>query len=175
MAFSGGVRFQFVCGTLESEVVVWDFAAGLTDAQVATNYRIEVWNRMKPFTAGHTKLVQIQSGNSSTGYILPVNETGTDAGGNYPPNCAYLITKKVTGGRSGRIYWPGASLQSYDTFGAAVSTRVTAVNNALNAALINLVTAGSSMSVRDKNGVVRPVQSLSMGPIMGTQRRRLRN
>jgi hypothetical protein len=169
------VRFNFLNGSLNSEVVLWDFSAGKTDAQVCTTYRIEVWNRLKPFVCGSTQLVSISSGSTAAGFILPVGEFGAGVGTAFPPNCAYVLTKKVTGGRSGRAFWPGCGTTYVDDQGQVRSTQMTAINTALASALIGLVNAGSSLSVRDKLGTVRPVTSWTVNQVMGTQRRRLRN
>jgi hypothetical protein len=113
------------------------------------------------------------------------NTTGSEAGATLPQNSAYLVHKRTTtggkGGR-GRLYFPGVFEAAADTVGAVTAAEQAEWNTALGnwRTAIAAVTAVEGMVLfHDSAGAHADeppylVTSLTLDPIIATQRRRLR-
>lgn len=172
---AGRATLNFDCAGLKSQVVLNTFVGGLTAAQEAIQIRDKLWAQLRPFTANSQVLESILIGDLSTGHLQPVGEAGTAGTTQLPNHCAFLITKVVSGGRNGRMYWPGPIEANYDPSGQIAAPTRTNLNLALEQARLQLDAALVGLMVTDKNGVSRPVTNLIVQPTIGTQRRRLRN
>jgi hypothetical protein len=170
------VRFKGVQGTKLWEVVIDLFEdAGASPGDIAETARDAVWASLRPRTSSGCTLQSIQVGDSATGAELPVLENGANPAFSLPSNCSVLITKVVTGSRNGRMFWPGLPEADVNAGGqleaAALPLWQTAANNVMTALAAN----GTVMRVIDATDDPHVVSALSVQPLIGTQRRRLRN
>jgi len=171
---AGKVTLNFLCGTLESQVVIHTFAS-VGFAVEAASIRDRLWAGMRPFTSSSQTLASIQIGDVSTGYNLAVGQAGTGNVNQLTNQCAYLITKTVSGARNGRMFWPGATEADYSAAGVILGATKTSMDAALSSALSLLTADGVQLQVEDKTGTGHNVTALTVNQLIGTQRRRLRN
>lgn len=115
-------------------------------------------------------------------------QTGTASGSTLPQNCAYIFRKATSfGGRRGRgrMFLPWALANDITATGV-ISTTAVSNYNSLGATLLsnlNSGTAGTKISpmviLHNDGGPSTPgpsvVTSLTLDPVIGTQRRRLRH
>lgn len=113
------------------------------------------------------------------------SQAGAGTGAILPQNCAYLVHKRTaTGGRGGRgrMYLPGVDEAQASNIGAINLANVAGLVNSLNTLLTSInsgVTVAQMVILHDSNGVhaadpPRVVTSLTLDPVIATQRRRLR-
>lgn len=167
--------FIFSCAGLESQVILDHFNAGLTDEEVCEELRDIFWFNMRVHTSSSQTLVSIRTGDVSTGFTLNVGQAGTGNVNQLTNQCAYLLTKVVSGSRNGRMFWPGPPEANYDPNGQVTSSAKTAIDTVLDTIVADLITAGVQPRVVDKDGVGHNVTDMFVRPTVGTQRRRLRN
>ena len=171
---AGKVTLNFLCGTLESQVVLHTFDS-VGFAVAAASIRDRLWAGLRPFTSSSQSLASIQMGDVSTGYNLAVGQAGTGNVNQLTNQCSFLITKTVSGARNGRMFWPGATEADYSAAGVILGATKTSMDAALASALSLLTADGVQLQVEDKDGVGHNVTALTVNQIIGTQRRRLRN
>lgn len=113
---------------------------------------------------------------------VPTAIIGGASGSYVPPNCAVLVRKNTArGGRRGRgrffIPWAVTTINCGET-GIIASAYVTTLQNAMNAFLTALTTFTVPMYLlhspgQTAEGPPNLVTSLTVDPLVGTQRRRL--
>src|SRR5688572_7169294 len=102
---------------------------------------------------------------------------GTTSGGALPAQCSICLSTVAGGGRrrKGRIYLPGVSEGTVDDLSNISSTVRTAILDELTNWIANILQpADCTLGVYSRlDGVVRPVSSASISPVIDTQRRRV--
>lgn len=141
---------------------------------------------MAPETSTALTLDSIYWATATQSGVVPVNQSGTEAFDDVPPNCAVLTTYTTgfKGPRArGRSYWPGlASDTTTDDSGVIASGRIVQLEGAF-AGFWNTTTASTNQVIlqRDEPGQQSPpldpppqVNARVIQPLLATQRRRLR-
>ena len=91
-----------------------------------------------------------------------------------PINTSYLINKNPLAGRRGRMYLIGPAEIEVDSVGAIVATRIPILEGKMNAMLGKLDVDDVQLAIKDSVGNPNVIQSFTVQPICGTQRRRMR-
>lgn len=124
----------------------------------------------------------VGSDGGSLPYFAASGEAGTTSGPWLPQNCAALIRKATAaaGRRNrGRWYWPYVLRETdVDDVGNLTSSRISALNSALNSFLVGLAGASTQVlpEVLHNDSTIDPtrVTGMTCEPVLATQRRRLR-
>ena len=178
-------RFHFDQAGLEEQVVFSTFTeGGLTFLEEAQILKASFWDAgLGLETSSAVRLNKITIEQSGQGAELMVNTVGGGASNALPPTNAALITKVTSGGRNGRMFWPGVPEGSVGADGRWSNQFIQDDwQAAADASLAAMATQPAGILFlhveHTVGGVVQPstpVDALLVRPFIGTQRGRLHN
>lgn len=160
-------------------------AAIATDCATAFKEVVsEIFSNQFTLTSTEVTFQDVDPGPPSIG-VSSLSQVGPGTDPVMPQNNAYLIHKRTAvGGRSGRgrMFMPGVGEGAVNTIGQLTGAIQTSINTSLADFLADLAAAGSVISMvilHDDSGAgaaLPPyaVTSLTVDPVISTQRRRLR-
>lgn len=181
MFHSGSTRPAYI--TFGVDTARTDPTLVASDVQAAINAA----GSLKTIIDSNVTLTQVRASLGTDGTVDNVGQVtfsiaGTNSITSLPPNCALLVHKVTPrGGRRGRgrlfIPW-SVAVVSVDEAGIITAAVVTTLNTAVMAFRAALVTNGASMVILHDPGLTPQgapdlVTSMSVDPLISTQRRRL--